>query len=56
MTTRIKGLIVNHSAAHRRDRLHPDGGKVLGLFHRNVKKPVYFPVLDTAQLLKRWEF
>jgi hypothetical protein len=49
----IKALIVNHTAADRGDRCHLNGGKLPGLFHRNVKKPVYFPALDAAQVLKR---
>jgi hypothetical protein len=49
----IKALIVNHTSADRGDCHDANGGKLLGLFHRNVKKPVYFPALDTAQLLKR---
>jgi hypothetical protein len=53
MTISVKGLIVNHSAPDRRDRLHPSGGKQPGLFHRNVKKPVYFLGFDAAQFLKR---
>jgi hypothetical protein len=46
-----KGLIVNHTAPDRYNRRHPNGGKLSGLFHRNVNKPVYFPDLDGAQLL-----
>jgi hypothetical protein len=53
MTWKIKGLIVNHTSADRGDRRHANGGKLSGLFHRNVKKPVYFPAFDAAQLLKR---
>jgi hypothetical protein len=53
MMMAIKGLIVNHTTADRVDRHHAKSGKLSGLFHRNVKKPVYFPALDAAQLLKR---
>jgi hypothetical protein len=53
MTISVKGLIVNHTAPDRRDRLHPSGGKQPGLFHRNVKKSVYFLGFDAAQFLKR---
>ena len=47
----IKGLIVNHTAPERNNRRHANGGKLPGLFHRNVKKPVYFPDLDSTQPL-----
>jgi hypothetical protein len=47
----IKGLIVNHTAPDRNKRRYPNGGKLSGLFHRNVKKPVHFRGLDGAQLL-----
>jgi hypothetical protein len=53
MMWKIKALIVNHTSADRGDRHDANGGKLSGLFHRNVKKPVYFPALDAAQLLKR---
>jgi hypothetical protein len=53
MTMSVKGLIVNHTALIWARRLHASGGKQPGLFHRNVKKPVYFLAFDTAQFLKR---
>jgi hypothetical protein len=53
MTMSVKGLIVNHTTPDLRARLHPKGGKQPGLFHRNVKNPVYFRGFDVAQFLKR---
>jgi len=53
MMWKIKALIVNHTSADGGDRRDANGGKLSGLFHRNVKKPVYFSALDAAQLLKR---
>ena len=50
---RVKALIVNHTAPDRSGRRHPNGGKQPLLFHRSVKKPVYFLASDAAQFLKR---
>jgi hypothetical protein len=53
MTMVIKALIVNHTARDLVTDCNANSGKLQGLFHRSVKKPVYFPALYAAQLLKR---